>query len=78
VAGRRSAIGTLSLMLLWVAFAILTTAVLAFVLAPLVRPVREQAEAVVPGSNALAVYRDQLRELEAEHARGLIGAARPA
>jgi cytochrome c-type biogenesis protein CcmH len=62
-------------MLLWVAFAILTTAVLAFVLAPLVRPVREQAEAVVPGSNALAVYRDQLRELEAEHARGLIGAA---
>ncbi len=62
------------LMLLWVAFAILTAAVLAFVLAPLVRPVRARAEANAPDSNSLAVYRDQLRELEAEHARGLIGA----
>ncbi len=62
-------------MLLWVAFAILTAAVLAFVLAPLARPAQGPAETAAPGSNALAVYRDQLRELEAEHARGLIGPA---
>ena len=74
LAGRCSAIGTV-LMLLWVAFAILTAAVLAFVLAPLVRSPRAQAETEAADNNSLAVYRDQLRELEAEHARGLIGAA---
>ncbi len=31
-------------MLLWIAFAVLTAAVLAFVLAPLVRPVRSDAD----------------------------------
>ena len=62
-------------MLLWVAFAILTAAVLAFVLAPLARSVRTQAEPNAPDGNSLAVYRDQLRELDAEQVRGLIGAS---
>jgi cytochrome c-type biogenesis protein CcmH len=60
-------------MLLWVAFAILTGGVLAFVLAPLIRPVR-----VATGhsdAHAVAVYRDQLSELDAEQARGLLGVA---
>jgi cytochrome c-type biogenesis protein CcmH len=62
-------------MLLWVAFAVLTAAVLAFVLAPLVRPVRPGDEAARDAeAGAIAVYRDQLRELEAEQARGLVGA----
>jgi cytochrome c-type biogenesis protein CcmH len=59
-------------MLLWLAFALLTAAVLAVVLAPLARPPRavEAAEA-----GALAVYRHQLDEIEAERARGLVAEA---
>jgi cytochrome c-type biogenesis protein CcmH len=58
-------------MLLWIAFALLTAAVLAWVLAPLAKPAGEaSAEA-----GARAVYRDQLAEIEAERAAGLIGAA---
>jgi cytochrome c-type biogenesis protein CcmH len=66
-------------MLLWIAFALLTAAVLAWVLAPLARPA-PVGEA--PGSadasaeaGARAVYRDQLAEIEAERAQGLIGAS---
>jgi len=59
-------------MLLWLIFAVLTGAVLAAVLAPLMRPARPEAAA---GAGALAVYRHQLEEIEAERARGLIGEA---
>ncbi|HEY7551560.1 MAG TPA: c-type cytochrome biogenesis protein CcmI [Hyphomicrobiaceae bacterium] len=60
-------------MLLWIAFALLTAAVLASVLAPLARP----APAPEAGADAgtRAVYRDQLAEIEAERAQGQIGAA---
>jgi cytochrome c-type biogenesis protein CcmH len=56
-------------MLLWLAFALLTAAVLAVVLAPLARPAREVGAAE---AGTLAVYRDQLDEIEAERARGLV------
>jgi cytochrome c-type biogenesis protein CcmH len=65
-------------MLLWIALALLTAAVLASVLAPLARPA---SETEAPGTDASAeagaraVYRDQLAEIEAERAAGLIGAA---
>ena len=58
-------------MFLWILFALMTAAVLAAVLAPLAR---SAAEADQRGSGSLAVYRDQLEELEAERARGLIEA----
>jgi cytochrome c-type biogenesis protein CcmH len=59
-------------MLLWLLFAVLTAVVLAVVLAPLGRPARgeEGAEA-----GKLAVYRDQLDEIDAERARGLVDEA---
>lgn len=57
-------------MLLWVSFAILTAAVVAYLLRPL-RQAKEQT-AVAPEAADLAVYRDQLKELEAERERGLI------
>jgi len=56
-------------MLLWIAFAVMTAAVLAAVLMPLARPARPQSSAA---SGALAVYRHQLDEIEAERARGLV------
>jgi cytochrome c-type biogenesis protein CcmH len=56
-------------MLLWIAFALLTAAVLAAVLGPLGRAPRTRPEAE---AGALAVYRDQLREIEAERTRGLL------
>jgi cytochrome c-type biogenesis protein CcmH len=56
-------------MLLWLAFALLTAAVLAIVLAPLARPARKAQEAE---AGTLAVYRHQLGEIEAERARGLV------
>jgi cytochrome c-type biogenesis protein CcmH len=64
-------------MLLWIAFAVLTAAVLVAVLAPLVRPQREpEPEAAASADlGALAVYRHQLDEVEAERARGVIEAA---
>jgi cytochrome c-type biogenesis protein CcmH len=55
-------------MLLWIAFALLTAAVLAAVLAPLGRRKAEPP----PDAGALEVYRHQLTELEAERARGLV------
>ena len=56
-------------MLLWILFAVMTAAVLAAVLAPLARPAggSDQRRA-----GSLAVYRDQLEELEADRAGGLI------
>lgn len=60
-------------MLLWIAFALLTAAVLAWMLAPLARPAPVRGTSVEAG--ALAVYRDQLAEIEAERAAGMIGAA---
>jgi len=57
-------------MLLWLCFAFLTAAVVAMLL----RPLRTgDGGAVAPAEADLAVYRDQLRELEAERERGLIG-----
>lgn len=59
-------------MLLWVSFAILTAAVVAFLL----RPLRQaQGPAAIASEAAdVAVYRDQLKELDAERERGLIPA----
>ena len=55
-------------MLLWIAFALMTAAVLAAVLRPLARPSVAQTDPADAG--ALDVYRHQLDELEAERARG--------
>jgi cytochrome c-type biogenesis protein CcmH len=62
-------------MLLWLAFALLTAAALAWVLAPLagLGPAGEVGARAEAGTRA--VYRDQLAEIEAERAAGLIGAA---
>lgn len=62
-------------MLVWIAFALLTAAVLVPVLAPLARPARSEEAEGSAEAGTLAVYRDQLAEIEAERARGLIGAA---
>jgi cytochrome c-type biogenesis protein CcmH len=56
-------------MFLWILFALMTAAVLAAVLAPLARPAGQPDQRRL---GSLAVYRDQLEELEAERARGLI------
>src|SRR5215831_10295374 len=62
-------------MLLWLLFAILTAVVLASVLAPLGRaPAAEERGVAGP----LAVYRDQLEEIEAERERGWVDAAEAA
>ena len=57
-------------MLLWIGFACLTAAVVALLLRPLRTSAPEQ-DAVGAVDADLAVYRDQLRELEAERDRGL-------
>jgi cytochrome c-type biogenesis protein CcmH len=63
-------------MLLWIAFALLTAAVLAAIVAPLGRPAASsEAGEGSADAGALAVYRDQLSEIEAERVRGLIGTA---
>jgi cytochrome c-type biogenesis protein CcmH len=59
-------------MLLWILFALMTAAVLAAVLAPLARP---HLGANQRRSGSIAVYRDQLEEVAADRARGLIDAA---
>lgn len=56
-------------MLLWLCFALLTAAVVAVLMQPLRRG---PAVSVAPAAADLAVYRDQLRELDAERDRGLI------
>lgn len=62
-------------MLLWILFALMTAVVLAAVIAPLARPAPSGRER---GSGSLAVYRDQLKELEADRGRGLIEAGEAA
>lgn len=59
-------------MLLWTLFAFLTAAVLAAVLAPVARPPRPREAG---DAGARAVYRDQLDEIEAERARGMVDGA---
>src|SRR5262245_20351665 len=55
-------------MLLWLCFALLSAAIVALLL----RPLRDApAQSVAPAEADLAVYRDQLRELDAERDRGL-------
>ena len=54
-------------MLLWAGIAVLSAAVLAFVLRPLL-----SAAQPAPESHAAAVYRDQLLEIDAELERGLL------
>jgi cytochrome c-type biogenesis protein CcmH len=63
-------------MLLWFAFAVLTAAVLAAVLAPLARAEGRPEESAEAGT--FAVYRDQLDEIEAERARGIVDEAEAA
>ena len=58
-------------MLLWLVFAVLTAGVLAALLWPLARPARALGE----GAGVKAVFRDQLDEIEAERARGVIAEA---
>lgn len=60
---------SVGVMALWMAFAVLTAAVLAALLHPLLRP---SSRASATAAADLAVYRDQLSELEAERGRGLI------
>lgn len=56
-------------MLLWISFAVLTAAVVAFLL----RPLRGAGETGVGSASAdMAVYRDQLQEIESERERGLL------
>lgn len=66
-------------MLLWIILAALTAGVLAVLLRPLMRPGADEARvgggaegAAVAGE--IAVYKDQLAEIDADVARGLIGA----
>ncbi len=61
-------------MFLWLVFSLLTAATLALILRPLARPaVRVEGDTAAEGT--LAVYRDQLTEIEAEARRGVIDAA---
>ena len=60
---------------MWIALALLTAAVLAWVLGPLARPVPVAEEQASAEAGARAVYRDQLAEIEAERGAGLIGVA---
>lgn len=58
--------------MVWFAFVVLTAVALLLLLRPLVRPSAAVSDA---RSSELAVYRDQLRELEADLARGMISSA---
>jgi cytochrome c-type biogenesis protein CcmH len=57
-------------MLLWLVLAVMTAAVVGLLLHPLLAPGDRAAEAA---EGSTAVYRDQLAEIDAEAARGLIG-----
>lgn len=56
-------------MLLWVLFAVMTAAVMTVLLRPLWRA---EARPLAPAEADLAVYRDQLSEIDADRERGLI------
>jgi cytochrome c-type biogenesis protein CcmH len=57
-------------MILWLVFALMTAAAVFAVLWPLARGARQQ-----PSGSDIAVYQDQLGEIERDHAAGRIGAA---
>lgn len=57
-------------MLFWIILALVTAAVVLVVIAPLMRPVEATAEETAEDAD---VYRDQLKELERDRERGLIG-----
>ena len=59
-------------MLLWIGLGVMSAAILAVVLRPLLRAAPAEAP---PGPDASAVYRDQLAEIETERERGLIPVA---
>lgn len=59
-------------MVLWILFAVLAAAVVWAVTRPLLD---DRATAGAADDSEIAVYRDQLREIEAERARGLLGRA---
>ncbi len=59
-------------MLFWLSLAILSAVVLAVLLSPLLR---QAAPSVAPLAADQAIYRDQLSEIDADRARGLIGEA---
>ncbi len=59
-------------MFLWIAFAFLTAAVLAAVLAPLARAARKGEPLDAPETGTVAVYRDQLQEIVADQSRGVL------
>ena len=61
-------------MLLWVCFAVLTAAVIAVLARPLLREADAAATATDEEAE-LEVYKDQLREIDAERERGLVGEA---
>lgn len=57
-------------MLLWISFAVLTAAILGYVLKPLWAP---PPDASIATADPTAVYRDQLKEIDGELERGTIG-----
>ncbi len=59
-------------MVLWILFAVLAAAVVWAVTRPLLA---QAPDAPAPDDNEIAVYRDQLAEIEAERAQGLLGGA---
>ena len=59
-------------MVLWIGFALLAAAVVWAVTRPLLTP---PADAAAADDSELAVYRDQLAEIESERAQGLLGGA---
>ena len=61
-------------MILWIAMALLTALVLGLLLRPLLRP----PKAAAPGRPELAIYRDQLAELERDRAAGRLPEAEAA
>jgi cytochrome c-type biogenesis protein CcmH len=69
-------------MILWVVLALMTAAAVAAVLWPLARATPRQgaapADAAPPSANELAVYRDQLAEVDRDRAAGRIGEAEAA
>ena len=61
-------------MVLWIAFAFLTAAVLAAVLVPLARATRQDEIAGSSETGSVAVYRDQLREIASDRTSGALSA----
>jgi cytochrome c-type biogenesis protein CcmH len=59
-------------MLFWLLCAVMTAAVVYAVTRPLLEPRGDRRD---PGAADLEIYRDQLKEIEADRARGLLGAA---